>query len=451
MGSQEQIIPPAGLYTLVAIQLAGAIISVVMILGLLIPLLIQLKNGEYFRRSLQVSQQRRRRGKRPYSTYNLYLVYLSLVDLGWSVPSIAAQWSDDKFYPRFYSMFRVSSSSNSSGGIPPPIEEILASSYVVANVWINAIIAYQILRILQASGRSQALAQPSLMRVNLQGGGTLFGAFILGVGLYYNFYTYGWDGPRPNSGPVVCALCFFPFFYVIGVTILVVWRRYIPSATNRPSVLDRAVRGLALYFFRISAVFFGIWGPTGVNVMLVQELPKVRENGFLVFATLILWALQPMITFCIALSKPDVNKYIKDLVTFKYLLGDCCKEKAASVGPIEITESFRVSGPNSANLSLSNSCVDLLGYTFCRDDGDGDDNYDDDGDAEQNVEIDDKESEERSTVKCEDVDPWRHPEEEIKFVLDVVSEDNESDSDGSSVTNDDDNCNDRDKDNDNPC
>ena len=123
-------------YAYLATALIVLVLSLVLLLGLLIPLLIQLKNGTFHQ---NYSSQRRRQTKEPpYSTYNLYLVYLALADLAYVVPTIAADFCSltQKYDPRFYSMSVYMFMDDpppifhTDSGTPPPLHFYLHIPYV---------------------------------------------------------------------------------------------------------------------------------------------------------------------------------------------------------------------------------------------------------------------------------------------------------------------------------
>ena len=355
MESQGQIIPKTALQSLIAIQLVAAVLSVVIVIGLLIPLVIQLKRGSYQR---AVGVQRRRssiRRETVYSTYNLYLVYLALVDLAFLLPNIAAQLSAAKYFPRFYSSWYVDPNPN-SGGILPPIEVIINGPYSAANMWINAVIAYQVLILLKTSKNVQRITQPSLTRVNLQGGVIIVVSILYSIGSSFYYYNNGWE----DSWLFISMTTSIPFFYVIGVTILVQCKGYMPLVNHGSTSMDRAVRGLAFYFFRITAIFVLIWLPSGLFLMLMYELPVVRKNGYFDYLSHILIAAQPIITFCVILTKPDVYKYIRDVVSLKCIFENCtCCTKEKTAASIRVNEILEVQDAASSTNSIA-----LLGYTF---------------------------------------------------------------------------------------
>jgi len=129
------------LYPTIALFLVAAIISAIVAIGLLTPLLIQLKDGSFQQRST-----RRRRLAPRYSTYNLYLVYLALFDLVFSLFQIALYGTtiNQKFYSRFFPWVVVPPSND----ICLHVGTLINYSYVYTNFLINAVICYEVLVLL---------------------------------------------------------------------------------------------------------------------------------------------------------------------------------------------------------------------------------------------------------------------------------------------------------------
>lgn len=94
------------------------------------------------------------------------------------------------------------------------------------------------------------------------------------------------------------------------------WHGYLKSRDSggsRTSLRDRAMRQLVLYFFRIVAVFVLAWVPAQIFSQIYTS--DFRNKHWALFASGIFVAIQPTITFCMMLTKPDVQTYIWQLVT----------------------------------------------------------------------------------------------------------------------------------------
>ena len=170
----------------------------------------------------------------------------------------------------------------------------------------------------------------------------VFGSILYGIYVYYvvsniEYWDFS-DTYYVTWFAVHSSLTFPPFFYAIGVTIFVKCRGYMPSLNGSTTTArDRAIRGLAIYFFRIVIIFVLIWIPAGVLTVLTsqfQEFPEIQV--YLVLAINLLYAIQPILTFWMIVGKDDVNKYIKDFVTLSCLPGKCtCCRKDGAADEVE--------------------------------------------------------------------------------------------------------------------
>ena len=357
-------------YALYVMWCVVTVLSIVTVVALLIPLLkIQPKKGTFRPRrrgsvnGSSSTQPRRRPNEPPYSTYNLYMVYLALIDGMVFLPELVL--------------------------LPPGNSEMIenldltmavfSTPYVVANMWINAVVAHQAFLLLQNSHRGQRIDQPSLTRVNLQGGSIVAFSVLLGVFIYQG-RIHGFADFHTVTLPAT-VLVILPFCYVIRVTALVWWRGYLPNRKNNGSIRrpsDRAVRSLAIYLFRVTIVFVVIWGPAVVLYLVFHLL----GNKICLQITYVLTAIQPIITFCMILTKPDVKKYVKDLVTLSCVFGNRGNKtegaNESTHGPN--TDANRRSTSSTTGNPMNNS-VTILGYDFLDAEQDAIDDTQEDMDA----------------------------------------------------------------------
>lgn len=392
-------------YTTISLFWVAAILSVIVVLGLLIPLLMELYRksnyhkrsssrvtkklssifGSRFSTSLSYNWGRsqsthpssnsnrssgprvtvRKAGKKPtYSTYNLYIVYLAFLDLIFCSYLIAEYRSyiNQTFDP--YSYATVTASISDQGFSNTPRDDPIIVPYMFANMWINAIVSHQVLVLLKTSQRARRINQPSLTRVNLQVGVIYFVAAIIGCALYF-VYEPAWRA-RNNGDisklekldsrmriPIYTLLILLPSGYVIYTAIHIWWRGYIPSSKGANS-RKRAMRELAFYFCRIVAVFLGIWMPRFFLVTYADASGKKWADMLAVCIT----AIQPILTTGMILTKSDVRNYIRDLVTLSYIFGDftcCAKEKESQISEKEESTSKHPSAVGT------HTCVSLNG------------------------------------------------------------------------------------------
>ena len=204
----------------------------------------------------------------------------------------------------------------------------LHGSYIAANLWMNAVIVYQVLILLKSSCSARRINQPSLKRVNFQAGTIVVVAAILGyitsiLEKEVRKATVNEDVRkmrifRPLFFTLMGLMFIPPIIYVVCITILIRYRGYIPS-TNGSAPRSKAMRELAIFYLRIIGVFFGVWVPS----MLCLDYSHSKNNSLVSLLAILVIAMQPILTFCAILTKSDARKYIYDLVTLSYLFGDC--------------------------------------------------------------------------------------------------------------------------------
>ncbi len=310
------------------------------------------QSHDYTQRVQCPEQQHRRRssvgnlraGRLPpkkYSTYNLYLAYLALIDLLYCSYAIweYQRYVNQTFDPSLYVTIAVSSSGMRNANTPR--DEPTMAPYVIANMWINVIICRQVLVLLRASYNHQRSNQPSILKVNLQVGGVCLISAIAGAAFYY-IITPAWEARNMGDlkryesfyakvRPVLLLVAVvIPLVYVIFVTVLIWWKGYLPPVTGK-SRRKKAVRELTLYVFRIVAVFIGHWLPWFFFRFLADFTGQVWPDLLAQYAV----AIQPIVSTCLVLTKSDSKKYILDFVTLAYFFGEsstCCKKETNEKG-----------------------------------------------------------------------------------------------------------------------
>ena len=318
----------------------GAIASALVFIGLLTPLLMQLKDGSYYtipsrRRSSGVINARRRNssgsivGRRSssltagvresvgrelqegvrYSTYNLYLSYLAVPDLAYCI----------------FRIRRVALHFHQGQIVGPTVFWAMSLNLLVANIWMNAIVCFEVMLLLKRSQRGEFIDPPSLTRVNLQAS-AVFCLVITSFSLVFFFWdqidkaTADGDAEKSQFYNTLFAAWSFlvavpPILYVIYVNTLV-WccRGYMPSKNIRASFNDKRTRTLAIYFLRIVGVFFVIWIPAIACI----AVSNYSGTSWTLFVAATLAACQPIATTAAILCKPDARRHILDLVTLYY-------------------------------------------------------------------------------------------------------------------------------------
>ena len=289
----------------------------------------------------------------------MYLVYLAFIDFLFCSYSIweYQRYINQTFDPSIYVTIAVSSPSKRDANTPR--DEPTMAPYMIANMWINMIVCRQVLLLLRSSYFARRINQPSLLKVNLQAGGIFFVSLLAGVAFYFvlepawearnngDFEKY--EAFNSKIRPILFLFSIgIPLGYVLYATILIWWKGYLPKVTGATSPRNRAMRELALYFFRIVAVFIAVWLPRGIFIY-IADYKEDSEWADLVAQCVV--AIQPILTAGLVLTKSDAKRYVRDLVTLKYLFGGddrsccgskhCCPKRATKKKSNKITKSHR--------------------------------------------------------------------------------------------------------------
>jgi len=108
-----------------------------------------------------------------------------------------------------------------------------------------------------------------------------------------------------------------PIGYIIYVVTLIWWKDLMPSL-DAIDPNGRAMRELALYFFRIIAVV-AIWVPN----IVICTFSITTETSWGLSLAIQLGSVQAIISAIAILTKRDVRKYVMDLITLSYLTSAC--------------------------------------------------------------------------------------------------------------------------------
>jgi hypothetical protein len=351
-------------YPLLALCSVAAIVSLVVAVALLVPLLIQLKQKKlkqgsltfergsaFVQSSTSVASERPKRRKPSYSMYNLYSAYLAILDLIFCLfqMGFCGSYLNQQFDPDFYggpvTLFRSTYSivfpHTSMNLVVRTPEGPFIFAYFCANMWMNVVIAYQVLVLLRSSERAQRINQPSFARVNLQTAAVCFSSVLFGTIIHFMVTPLLKAQDRGDFETVktfsiaievwMLLVLMVPIAYVLWVTIRIWWKGYIPSlkgATTRA----RAMRQLAFYFSRIVMVFVSVWFPA--MIMVIYSM--LSQTYWWLLLALCLFGLQPILSTIMVLTKDDTRKYVLDLATLSYLSG---KNNEASKSGINRTAS----------------------------------------------------------------------------------------------------------------
>ncbi len=318
------------LYPAFGLFCVAAVLSAIAVVGLLIPLLVQICNGRFRKENTQTQHTEPR-----YNSYNLYLVYRMSVDLAYCLFQVFLYGSTiwQRFNPGVHGFFIPPTTQNSLI-LDPFVEE----PYFFMSVWFNAIICYQILLLLKSSRSVLSIEPPSLKRITLHAGITFLFALVIGSSSYFlenGIQEAELTGDIETQQLLLIVLLVFgtilalpPILYMMNGACIIWWRGYVPSLTiGGASESDKSMRELAFYFFRIVVVFLVIF----LVVMGLILYASIADEMWVYTVTSCLLAVQPTITFCLILTKPDTRQYIFRLVTLSYLFGknSCFRSNAS--------------------------------------------------------------------------------------------------------------------------
>lgn len=288
----------------IVLSLLAVVFSLVLITGLSVSLRKQWRT-------------RSSKSKQGFNGYNFYLVLLAVPDMVLNLFVIGLYGSyANQIYSAQFAGHVVFAWYGTDEEIPLDTAVIQACS--TANLYLNAVVAYEVLVLLKNSNRLQRQRPPSLRKVAIQA--TVVYSFSIIIFLCHYFLV----GKFPMK--IVASVSFmvtagFPIIY-LGYVCFVIWRRkLVPS-------LDRKTRGLAFFFFRIILVFIVIWLPAMI-LLSISFAGYERSRDFLEYMRLkknvnqyfypiglLLCAVQPIVSTSVALTKDDVRAAIFDLMPF---------------------------------------------------------------------------------------------------------------------------------------
>ena len=310
------------LYPAFILFCVAAALSAIAVVGLLIPLLIEIYKGRFrgWTTANELSDTR-------YNSYNLYLIYLMAIALVYCLFQISLYGSTilQRFNPAVHGFFIPPTTQNSLI-LDPFVEE----TYFFMSVWFHSIVCYQILLLLKSSRSINNREPPSLKRISLHAGIAFFFAVFFGCSIYFienGIQKAELEGNAETQQLLLIVFLVFgtllalpPIVYMLNGIFIIWWRGYVPSlSSGGASDSDKAMRELAFYVFRIVVAFLVIF----LMVMALIMYASITDEMWVYTVTSCLLAVQPMITFCLILTKSDTRKYILRLVTLSYLFGSC--------------------------------------------------------------------------------------------------------------------------------
>ena len=243
--------------------------------------------------------KKRRREKA--STYNLYLVFMAAPDLIYNL-----------FLVFLFVEFDKLTCTRKATGFPRINHGFDLAFFIgcaVASLYINATIAYEILKLLRNSKKRKRSQAPTLKKASMQAG------FFYAVGITVALLdVYCGDDLKELPSWVNWLLVFppvigFPIFYVIYVCIRI-WREQLLG--ERGTKAGKRLNVLFRYFARLVVVYVFIFFTAAILYSL-----QWYGGGLYYWWGCMLYALQVWVSFIFALTKPDVRKNVTDLYTLK--------------------------------------------------------------------------------------------------------------------------------------
>jgi len=283
----------------------SSILSLVLILATTIPLL---------------SPTRRKQ----YSTYNLYLAYLSIPDLAVNVFILYLTIT----HTRWTWTLNETHDDNSLWFCEYPWDDAVYPLCATANLYINAFVIFEIYKLTKNSSLRKRYYPPTIWEV------TKHSMISYGAGMFIfvlDFFIVAdrldnntWASPTLLRTlhllywAVSFAICIVvPLSALIAVSAMIFCQGLIESTR---SLYEGRLRVLTLFFLRIVFLDVLVWLPCSISYT-IQWLSENPRTEILAYNTSLLFSgIQVMVNFWTALTKPDTRTLIVDLLTL-----DCCR------------------------------------------------------------------------------------------------------------------------------
>jgi hypothetical protein len=271
--------------------------------------------------------------RKSYSTYNLYLAYLSIPDLIFNAfflylvvthTTLNPDYDDDETnevdFPRMFDH---------------NFDYRITTMCIAANMYLNSFLTCEIYWLLKKSNVGKRYNPPSIARVTKQA----MISYFLGIMLFAFNYVRIWIASEMLTYVLELVVVIgIPLLILIGVCWLIYWQGLFLSTK---SMYEGRLRVLTLYMARIVFVYVLVWIPATVFffVALASETRCVMMYGM----SLLFSGSQVIVTFACSLTKPDTCKLVTNVVTFvpcrKQWTQDC--EETEKDGMMDA--SFRIS------------------------------------------------------------------------------------------------------------
>jgi len=311
-------------YPTIVTSSIGVLLCGVLIVGLLIPLWLTIS-----KRKTSSTTPLSSPCPCQYSPYTLYLLYLFISDLILSLYMLVTygSYASQKYNPDIYGYIIWNRADFANFEYGPSSPQTFEGSFLVglagSNLYLNAVIAYEILALLRDCNQIRRRGPPTLKRVTFQAIVVYISATLFSV-VHYHVVQATLRSSKHHDNIIAGRLFYTNEFFFVMVLILLIpvgylcyvsitiWRcGLLPFATN-------GMRELAWFYFRIVLVFLLTWIP-GLLLLDVGAFgPVGNSNQPLANIGILLLTLQPTLSVCLAMTKSDVRKYLYDLVTLSY-------------------------------------------------------------------------------------------------------------------------------------
>ena len=292
------------------------------------------------------------KGRKEYSTYNLYLAFLSVPDLVANIFIIYIVVTNTQWRIQNDEYDDDDNNNNTDNDSlwfeASPYDDGIYTMTVAANLYINAFLTYEIYKLLKYSSLRKRYYPPTTGKVTKQA------LFCYGMGLFVfvvDFFVVAdrIDKNVTGASPqmlksldrlhlafcwIVCVL--IPLLVLMVVSGMIYWQGLIESTK---SLYEGRLRVLALFFLRIVVLEIAIWVPSAIAFSIQWTVRDERTKIIAYYSSLFCASIQVFVNFVVALTKPDTKKLIVGLP--HRVCCDCwqllCKEEEANDDGHDIT------------------------------------------------------------------------------------------------------------------
>lgn len=258
-----------------------------------------------------------RKKRAQYSTYNLYLVYMSIPDLvanSFVMYLLLAhnnydQWTGEAEDENLMWMFDHA------------FDHSLFLLCMAGSLYINSFLAFEIYRLLKNSNNLKRHSPPTISRVTIQA------MISYGLGICFflvDYWVFVPDSIEEKRWMIMYQIITVFFLGVIPLAVLVIvtiliYKQKLVRSTK--SMYEGRLKVLFVYFARIVFVSLLHWLPAGVAYMISWTQEEVNSTKIVAYgATFIFAASQCIVSFAFSLTKPDARDLILDLINCSYCL-----------------------------------------------------------------------------------------------------------------------------------